>query len=231
MSKEISPAPPPEVILPRLGPIVREKVLVQGQTFLIERPSQSDKLLDAPEVTHAFALDEYMPYWAEIWPAARMLAKVLLRESFAPGQLTLEMGCGLGVAGVVALSRGAHVVFTDYDLCALHFAARNARLNGFDNFQTRQIDWRHPPDDLRVPCILASDLIYEVRNVVPVVRFMKTVLLPGGTCLMTDQDRIPAELFRTTLAEEGLKFTTEFVRAGEPGGRRLKGTLYRITNR
>ncbi len=31
-----------------------------------------------------------------------------------------------------------------------------------------------------------------------------------------------------TLAADGLPFTTQLLRAGEPGGRRVKGTLYRI---
>ena len=92
-----------------------------------------------------------------------------------------------------------------------------------------QLDWRHPPDTLRMPVILASDLIYELRNVVPLVGFIKKVLLPGGVCLLTDQDRIPSHALRATLEEERLAYATQILRAGEPGGRRLKGTLYRIT--
>ncbi len=228
MSLDRYPAPTPEQILPLLGEIVREKVIVEKQTFLIAHPAQSDHLLDAPGVRTAFSRDEYMPYWAEIWPAARMLAKVVIHEPWPVGETALEMGCGLGLAGIVALSRGLHVVFSDYDLCALKFAADNAQLNGYDNFTTRQIDWRTPPADLRVKIILASDLIYEARNVEPVIGFIKEVLLPGGVCLLTDQDRIPSATFGAALTAARLAFTTQFVRAGEPGGKRSKGTLYRI---
>ncbi len=52
---------------------------------------------------------------------------------------------------------------------------------------------------------------------------------PGGICLLTDQDRIPCQVLRQTLQTEGLPYTTQVLRVGEPGGRRLKGTLYRIT--
>jgi hypothetical protein len=31
------------------------------------------------------------------------------------------------------------------------------------------------------------------------------------------------------LSDLGLPYTTRFVRAGEPGGTRIKGTLYRIS--
>jgi predicted nicotinamide N-methyase len=223
------PTPPPEEIIARLGPIVRETVLVDGRAFLIERPSESDRLLDDPDVHAAFERDEYMPYWADLWPAARMLAKVILHEPWTTGTLALEIGCGLGLPGIVALACGLKVTFSDYDRCALHFAAANARLNGLDEFRTLPLDWRSPPPDLRTGVLLASDLIYELRNIDPLIAFIKQVLAPGGLCLLTDQDRIPSHALRDALDAERLPYTTQIVRAGEPGGRRLKGTLYRIT--
>src|SRR5947208_5367242 len=105
-----------------------------------------------------------------------MLGKTLLKESTWPAGLTaLEIGCGLGLPGVVALSLGMGVLFSDYDATALHFAAENARANGCHDFQTLQMDWRFPPPDLRVPLLLASDLIYELRNVEPLVQMVKKV--------------------------------------------------------
>jgi predicted nicotinamide N-methyase len=140
----------------------------------------------------------------------------------------LEIGCGLGLPGIVALSLGLPVTFSDYDATALHFAAQNARANRLDGFELLQMDWRYPPERLRFPLLLASDLIYEMRNIAPLVTLIKTMLEPGGVCLLTDQDRVPSHVLRQTLAAEGLPFTTQVLRAGEPGGRRLKGTLYRI---
>jgi predicted nicotinamide N-methyase len=217
---------PPEA----LGPIVRDKIIIEDREFIIERPGESDKLLDQPAVRAAFADDEYMPYWADLWPAARMLAKVILREPWPPGLEALEIGCGLGLPGIAALAAGLRVTFSDYDPTALRFAAANARRNGFSDFRTLQIDWRHPPADMTWSVILASDLIYEVRNVEPLATVIAGVLAPGGVCLMTDQDRVPSSLLREALPQAGLTFTTQLVRAGEPGGRRYKGTLYRITN-
>jgi predicted nicotinamide N-methyase len=209
--------------------MVQEEVFIEDRTFLLSRPGNSDQLIDNQAVRDAFGRDEYMPYWADLWPAARMLAKVLLHEKLPAGTEALEIGCGLGLPGIVALSMGLRVTFSDYDLCALHFAAENARLNGFDQFQTLQLDWRHPPAGLQAQVILASDLVYELRNVEPLIAFIRQVLAPGGVCLLTDQDRIPAHALRHSLDVEKMTYTTQFVRAGEPGGRRLKGTLYRIT--
>ena len=160
--------------------------------------------------------------------AARMLAKAVLREPWAEGTHALEIGCGLGLPGIAALARGLRVTFSDYDATALRFAADNARSNGFNDFDTLQMDWRYPPENVRFPVILGSDLIYEMRNVAPLVALIKMMLEPGGVCLLTDQDRVPSHVLRDTLTAEGLPFTTKIMRAGEPGGRRLKGTLYRI---
>jgi predicted nicotinamide N-methyase len=218
----------PETPLEALGPVVEETVFVEEHTFRLTKPTDSDRLLDHPMVRSAFAADEYMPYWADLWPAARMLAKAIVREPW-PGPLeALEVGCGLGLPGIAALARGLRVTFSDYDATALRFAADNARLNGFRHFETLQMDWRFLPEGRRWPVILAADLIYEMRNVEPIVKLIKHLLSPDGLCLLTDQDRVPSHVLRDTLAAEGLPFTTQIMRAGEPGGRRLKGTLYRI---
>ena len=219
----------PTTPLDALGPIVREQVRIDQRTFLLDRPDESDRTLDHPAIKEAFAADEYLPYWTDLWPAARMLAKVILREKWAPGLEALEVGCGLGLPGIAALSAGLRVTFSDFDATALRFAAENARANGFQEFKVLQLDWRHPPADLRVPVVLASDLVYELRNVAPLVDLLTHVLLPGGLCLLTDQDRVPSYTLRETLAQKGLPFTTQAMKAGEPGGKRVRGTLYRIT--
>jgi predicted nicotinamide N-methyase len=220
------PETPPEAVEKR----ARESVVIDGRTFVVMRPAESDRLLDHPAIHSAFAVDEYMPYWADLWPGARMLAKAILREKWTPGQETLEIGCGLGLPGIAALSRGLRVTFSDYDATALRFAADNARANGFTDFHLLHLDWRRPRAALRFPVIFGSDLIYEMRNVEPVVAIVKRLLLPGGTCLVTDQDRAPAPLFRETLAANGLDYAVRVIHAGEPGGRRIRGTLYRITH-
>ena len=224
----ISRPPMPETPADALGRLVREPVILEDRTFMIARPGQSDRLLDHPSVRAAFAADEYMPYWADLWPAARMLAKAILREPWTPGVRALEVGCGLGLPGIAALTKGLRVTFSDYDATALRFAADNARSNGLRDFDTLQMDWRYPPEGVQFPIILASDLIYEMRNVAPLVALIKKMLAPGGVCLVTDQDRVPSHVLRDTLTAEGLPFATQIMRAGEPGGRRLKGTLYRI---
>jgi predicted nicotinamide N-methyase len=214
-----------------LTEIVRDTVYIADSTYLIDRPTDWDKLLDHPWVRSAYAADEYVPYWAQLWPAARMLAKVMTRENWGPnpGSLhVLEIGCGLGLAGIATLARGLKVTFSDVDETAVDFAAKNARLNGFTAFRTMLLDFRAPPSDRKYPVVIGSDLMYEERLVEPLIGLLEAVLAPGGTCLITDPDRSPARHFRWKLAEAGYDVKPELIRAGEPGGERTKGTLYRI---
>jgi predicted nicotinamide N-methyase len=209
-----------EELAKEVGPLREETVFVEDQAFRICLPDEA--------TGQGWALGENQAFWSELWPAARMLAKAILRESWQTGLDTVEIGCGLGLPGIAALSMGLHVVFTDYDEAALSFAAGNARLNGFSRFGVSRLDWTEPPADWKVPVVLASDLIYELVSVTPLVQLLKALLLPDGVCLMTDQDRVPSLLLRETLAGSGLTFTTQTMRAGRPGGRRFRGTLYRI---
>ena len=218
---------PPEAI----SELVRETVFIDDYRFLIDHPNDWDHLLDHPWVRSASASDDYVPYWAQLWPSARMLAKIVVREKWkgeSPPLEVLEIGCGLGLAGIAALARGLSVTFSDVDETALAFAAKNARLNGFERFRTMPLDFRSPPDDVKYPVVIGSDLMYEERLVGPLVGLLHAVLAPDGECLITDPDRTPARVFRWKLAEAGYDVKPELVRAGEPGGERTKGTLYRI---
>src|SRR5262245_15613699 len=214
-----------------------ERVIIDRFTFQIERPAESYAILDDPVVLDAHERDEYMPYWADLWPAARMLAKAIAKEDWSQypkiGEKleALELGCGLGVPGLTALGCGLHVIFSDYDLTAVRFAGSNARRNKLYEFRTLPLDWRSPPADLQVPVILGADLTYDARNIDPLVKLIRQVLLPGGTCLLTDQDRTPAPLLREALVYAGLKYDQQLVRAGEPCGYRVQGSLYRIQHR
>jgi predicted nicotinamide N-methyase len=223
-------AGPREFVPPESIPgVVRERVVLRAATFLIDRPGDMEELMDLPSVRSAFIADEYLPYWADVWPAARMLARAVLEARWAPGQTALELGCGLGIAGLAALARGLHVVFSDYDLTAVAFAERNARINGFTNFRGRPFDWREPPADLSATVVLGADLVYEERSIEPLTRVLEAVLRPGGVALFSDPDRPLMPRFVAGLEARGWPVTRRPMRAGSPGQRRVRGTLYRFT--
>lgn len=196
--------------------------------FRLLLPTSIDALLDHPATHAAFAQDEYMPYWAELWPSALMLGRLIAQQSWPAGMQVLEVGCGLGLSGLVALALGMDVVFSDYDVAALDFAARNARLNGFSRFRTLPLDWRCPPDDLVVPLLLAADVIYESRNINPLIQLMAAVLKPGGECWLSDPDRPHSHEFQKALREQGFEFESIPMALERPQQPTVQGTVYRI---
>lgn len=207
--------------------------LQKNRTFQITYPGNADQLLDHPSTQAAFNADEYMPYWAELWPAAHMLGTALvaqqteLSKTLPNGSTALEIGCGVGLPGIVALSLGYRVIFSDYDATAVDFASSNATANGFDNFETLPLDWRTPPH-LQVPLILAADVIYEERNIEPLIAFIQTVLSPTGICLLSDPDRSTRGGFCHALKRAKLKVEKQKAAAPGPNERVVTGTIYRI---
>lgn len=219
---------PPEAVADR----TRETVFVAGRTFRLDRPADADRLFDHPAVRAAYAADGYTPYWADLWPAARMLAKAVLAEPwerYPEPRDALEVACGLGLPGIAALSRGLRVTFSDVDELAVRYAAANARLNGFTDFATAALDLRCPPPGLLANVVLGSDLLYEPWLVEPVVTFLGAVLAPGGVALIADPDRASARPFMARCRDAGFEVTAAFARAGSPGGGRTKGSVYRVT--
>lgn len=215
-----------------LGPLLQEQVILGERTFTMWRPAEPDRLLEHPATIEAFSQDEYMPYWCDLWPASRMLAKAILNADWKPGTVVLEVGCGLGMAGVAALARGMHVVFSDYDATALRFAAANALQHKYRDFELLPLNWCQPPAR-QFDVIIGADLLYEIRSVAPVVALIDRMLSPHGVAWITDQDRTPSTLWRKTLTDQGFVYEEAPLHAGQPEApgqvaRRVKGTLYRI---
>lgn len=208
----------PETAAADLGPIITEEIAVGSRVFKILRPAAPERLLDLQAVEEAYAVDEYMPYWATIWPVSIKLADVILAQAFAPGSRAIEIGCGLGLPGLAALMAGLEVTFSDYDQTAVRFAGENARLNGFKDFKLLPMDWRDPITE-RYDVVIASDLIYEARLVDPIVVALDALLADHGLILLADQNRAYAKDFQQKMQARG------FVLVTEPFER---GTIYHI---
>jgi predicted nicotinamide N-methyase len=138
--------------------------VVAGVRLDLLRPVAPDELIDED----AFANDEFLPYWAELWPAATALAEALPEVA---GLRVVELGCGLGVPSLVAAARGADVTATDWAADAIDLLRRNAERNGLE-LQAEVRDWRDPWAE-QYDLALAADVLYERRNVEPLVECLR----------------------------------------------------------
>jgi predicted nicotinamide N-methyase len=218
------------------GPVEVTSMELAGRTIRLVRPADPDQLLDDPQVIDWNRQDDYMPYWAYLWPAAYLLAELVAREPWPENMPqsssfeALEIGCGLGLAGLVAVARGLRVQFTDYDQAPLDFVVRSAAENGFDpaRFSTQRLDWRDLPG-VQYPIILGADVIYEARLVPLVAGLLGRLLTPGGIGLLASPDRVAAKEFPAAVAGVGLVCRKEAAKARSVDGALIEGTIYRVT--
>ena len=212
------------------GPIRTVTVRAGGRSIALVQPGDPDRLLEIPEVAAWNLADDYMPYWAYLWPGSFLLGDALASVTWPRGTRALELGCGLGLPGLVALSLGLRVAFTDYDQTPLGFVARSAAANGFDpaSYSVELLDWRQPTAE-RFPLIFGADITYERRLIPLVAGVIAAQLAPGGVALVTDPDRTACEGFVAALGAVGLQAEVSAAvgDAGEMGP--VRGSIYRIT--
>lgn len=211
------------------GPVKVAEFQFSTCAVRVVQPAEPDRLLDAADVLAWNQRDDYMPYWAYLWPGAFLLAEHIAAESWTAGQQAIEIGCGLGLAGLVGLSRGLRVRFTDYDEAPLRFVEESARANGFDPaaFTSCRLDWRGPLTE-QFPIILAADVLYERRLVPLVANVIARMLEPGGVALVADPYRVAAEGFDDVVRSLGLACETRNVVVERSEFGNLRGALRRI---
>jgi predicted nicotinamide N-methyase len=166
-----------------------------GRELELLSPRNAEELISEDD----FARDERLPYWADLWPSSYALADRVASErraeDSAPARL-LELGCGLGLVTIAAITAGFDVLATDYYDDALLFTRANAwRVLGRDP-AVRLVDWRSLPDDIGVfDRVVAADVIYEQRYAAIVSEVLARTLAPGGEALIADPGRTALKEF------------------------------------
>ena len=162
-----------------------------------------DQLIDQID-SDAFEQEERLPYWSEIWPASIGLGMHLFEHPVSVHGAILELGCGIGVAGIAAAAAGFSVIACGYEAYALEFARFNARRNRVaDRITYRLFDWRNPDFYDRFPLIIGSDIVYERADHQPIQELLEAMLIPGGAFLLSDPDRRPAGAFVERMVQAG----------------------------
>ena len=162
----------------------------------ILRPPSPEELIDEA----AFDEDEFLPYWAELWPSGLALARhVAARE--VHGLRVLELGCGLGLPALAAALRGADVLATDWAEDAIELLRQNAERN--DAFlRIARVRWSEPEPLLRAApwdLVLGADLLYEARNAEQLAELLPSL---GGEVLLAEPGRPHAKEFLERLKAE-----------------------------
>ena len=183
----------------RFEPVER-RIDIGGRPVSIWRPPDMESLIDLS----AFEADERIPYWADVWESAIVLAEDLAAMD-GRGKTLLELGCGLGLPAIVAARAGFTVTATDYEETALEGVRYNADRNAVTGLRTRVLDWRNIPDDLGTfDLVVAADVLYEAHHPAALAATVFRTLAPSGLGLVADPCRAKAAGFAPAARAAGL---------------------------
>jgi predicted nicotinamide N-methyase len=139
--------------------LIEDELVLAGRTLTLLRPPSAEELIDE----QAFAVEEFLPYWAELWPSGVSLAEHVATRDLR-GLRVLELGAGLGLPSLAAALGGADVLATDWAEDAVALLQANAARNDI-RLRAEVARWDEPERfgsgwDL----VLAADVLYEQRN-------------------------------------------------------------------
>jgi predicted nicotinamide N-methyase len=202
----------------------RRVVQLGGRDVELLSPANADDLISEDD----YVKDERLPYWADLWPSAQILAREV-REMRLDGQRVLELGCGLGLVALGATLAGAQVTATDYYDDAILFATLNVAEATGKVIAARMVDWTAMPADLgRFDVVLTSDVLYEPRYAALVAGAITATLRRGGEAVVADPGRIACEDFLNECRARGLVVSDATPHAYAEGEIRQTITLYRL---
>lgn len=182
-----------------------EPVSLGDETIALLRPRSAEELISEAD----FARDERLPYWADLWPSAHVLAARLLAMR-GEGRRLLELGSGLGLVAIAAARAGFAVTASDYYEDALRFTRANVWRILQRDVDTLLLDWRTPPPELgRYDLVVAADVLYERPYASVLAEVLARTVADGGTALIADPGRVAAPAFEAECAVRGWSLSAE----------------------
>ncbi|MGE5840325.1 MAG: class I SAM-dependent methyltransferase [Deltaproteobacteria bacterium] len=163
-----------------LGETEENAVAIKGRPFTILTPKFIEEHIDSENPLQDF------PLWAKVWEASWVLADFLAGLPVDSGKRFLEIGCGLGLVGLVASSFGHKVVMTEHNPEALKFARANAALNRLNDVEIIDLDWTTPSLYGRFDYIVGSEVAYHEQDFDSLKRLFERLLQPDGEVILCE---------------------------------------------
>ncbi len=174
-------------------------LVIRDRRFRFFVPRSLDTFVDQGDIFHEF------PLWAKIWEASMVLADHLAAMPLDPERRLLEIGCGVGVVGIVAAAFGNRVTMSEYNSNALDFARANVHANLSANngtsIEVMRLDWNQPKLVGRFDAIVGSEVIYKETDFQSILKLVETCLNPSGEIILAEGFRKTSMAFFSQVSE------------------------------
>jgi len=159
-------------------------LVIRNRRFRFFVPKSLDGFLDQEDLFKDF------PLWAKIWEASIVLADHLAAMPVDPERRFLEIGCGVGVVGIVAAAFGHRITVTEYNSDALNFARANVHANlsadPVASIDVARLDWNRPRLEGPFDAIVGSEVIYKETDFHAILKLFETCLRPSGEIILAE---------------------------------------------
>ena len=181
-----------------------------GVSYSIRSLADRNQFHDPDGITEALGISSAgWPLFGMTWPAGLLLAELISHEPLGAGRI-LELGCGLGMASLVANMCGADILATDQHPMAGEFLDNNSVRNGLSITPFRRLDWRAIDPALgSFDMIIGSDLLYEPNHPELLCGFLSRHSHATTRILIVDPKRHLHVQFRKRMEQAGFRSHSE----------------------
>jgi 2-polyprenyl-3-methyl-5-hydroxy-6-metoxy-1,4-benzoquinol methylase len=193
-----------------LGETEERTVGIRGRNFTLFTPKFIEDHIDSENPLQNF------PLWAKVWEASWVLADFLAGLPADPDKRLIEIGCGLGLVGIVASSFGHRVLMTEHNKQALEFARANATLNACPDLEIMDLDWNSPSLYGRFDYVVGSEVVYHQKDFEPLRGLFDRLLKSEGEVILCEGIRMTSLNFFKEMQEfYDLKAQQKSIRSAE----------------
>lgn len=154
------------------------------------------------------------PLFGMLWPSGLQLAKKIVKRPVDTEQKILEIGCGLGLASLMAHRLGANVTASDRHPMAQHFLNKNTKNNVLPKMRYKHGQWGldqaislqdtgAPLVSERYDLVMGSDLLYDPSSPEQVAAFIDQVAATNSEVWVMDPNRGYRNQFTRLMAKYG----------------------------
>lgn len=160
------------------------------------KPQSIDRFINPDDLMKGF------PLWAKIWDASAVLTQYMAELEVDATRWILELGSGLGVAGITAACLGHQITLTEHNADALEFLKANAELNQCRHVPIHHLDWFKPRLEGSFELIVGSEIVYQKEAVAVLGDLFRKYLAPNGQVVLVERVRSTGAVFFEKMADK-----------------------------